>query len=157
MDTNKEMLTVLVVEPAKEPYVKEIGAELDDLQREVGGYIEAVSYYYGEPVAIICDETGKMRGKEPNRALRDRNGPVYDVVCGTFLVVGIGEEDFSSLESPYIETFKEHFRLRTTRSLGGSEVPGFADKLMEVAAAAEAEVANSEESEEREEREEVET
>lgn len=151
MDTNKEMLTVLVVEPAKEPYVKEVGAELDDLQREVGGYIEAVSYYYGEPVAIICDETGKMRGKEPNRALRDRNGHVYDVVCGRFLVVGIGEEDFSSLDSRLIEKFTEHFRLSHRLP---PEVLGFGDKLAALAAAAEAEAANSEE---REGIEEVET
>lgn len=142
MDTNTEKLLVLVVEPGEEPYVKEIGAELEDLQREVGGYLEVVSYYYDEPVAIICDETGKIRGKEPNRALRDKNGRVYDVICGTFLVAGVGEEDFSSLDPRLIEKFTEHFRLSHRLP---PEVRGFADKLMEAAAAAEAEAANREE------------
>ena len=55
---DKEMITVLVVEPEKKPYVKEISPGLSSLQNEVGGYIEAV-YPYEEPVAIICDEEGK--------------------------------------------------------------------------------------------------
>ncbi len=32
-----------------------------------------------------------------NRALRDEDGQMYDAVAGTFLVVGLGEEDFASL------------------------------------------------------------
>ena len=33
-----------------------------------------------------------------NRALRDEDAAeAYDVVAGTFLVVGLGEEDFASL------------------------------------------------------------
>ena len=53
MDTEK--INVLVVEPEKKPYPKEISSELASLQKEVGGYIQAV-YPYEEPVAIICDE-----------------------------------------------------------------------------------------------------
>ncbi len=32
-----------------------------------------------------------------NRALWDEDGLMYDVIAGTFLVVGLGEEDFVSL------------------------------------------------------------
>ena len=53
---DKELITVLVVEPEKKPYVKEISPGLSSLQNEVGGYIEAV-YPYEEPVAIICDSS----------------------------------------------------------------------------------------------------
>ena len=52
---DNEMISVLVVEPEKKPYVKEISSGLSSLQKEVGGYIQAV-YPYEEPVAIICDE-----------------------------------------------------------------------------------------------------
>lgn len=38
-------MQALIVEPLKAPYVKEIGEELEDLQHEVGGYIEAVYTY----------------------------------------------------------------------------------------------------------------
>lgn len=51
---DNEMISVLVVEPEKKPYVKEISSGLSSLQKEVGGYIQAV-YPYEEPVAIICN------------------------------------------------------------------------------------------------------
>ena len=38
----KKTLSVLIVEPQKKPYAKEIGGDLKSLQREVGGYIQAV-------------------------------------------------------------------------------------------------------------------
>ena len=44
-----EKLTVLVVEPMKEPYVKEIDPGLHALQAEVGGDI-AASYPFDDPV-----------------------------------------------------------------------------------------------------------
>lgn len=106
---DKEMITVLVVEPEKKPYVKEISPGLSSLQHEVGGYIEAV-YPYEEPVAIICDEEGKLKGYELNRALRDEDGHIYDVLAGTFLIVGLGEDNFASLSPQYIKQFEEKFK-----------------------------------------------
>ena len=72
-------ITVLVVEPDKKPYVKEIPSSLESLQHEVGGDIEAV-YPFEEPVAIVCNGEGKMNGLPLNRALRDDNGEIYDKV-----------------------------------------------------------------------------
>ena len=103
-----EKITVLVVEPEKKPYVKDISPGLSSLQHEVGGYIQAV-YPYDEPVAIICDEEAKLKGSELNRALRDEDGKIYDVVAGTFLIVGLGEEDFTSLTPEHAKQFKEKF------------------------------------------------
>jgi len=103
-----ELINVLVVEPGEKPYVKAIQSNLESLQREVGGYIQAV-YPYESPTAIICDEEGKMNGKELNRALRDEDGDVYDIIAGTFIVTGLGEEDFASLSPEHIEEFKERF------------------------------------------------
>lgn len=54
-------ITVLVVEPGKTPYVKEIDSGLVSLQSEVGGWIEAV-YPFEDPVAIVCNEEGKLEG-----------------------------------------------------------------------------------------------
>lgn len=107
--TNNEKIKVLVVEPEKKPYAKEISLGLSSLQKEVGGYIQAV-YPYEEPVAIICDEEAKLKGSELNRALRDEDGKIYDIVAGTFLIVGLGEEDFSSLSPKHMEQFKEKFK-----------------------------------------------
>ena len=105
---DNEKISVLVVEPEKKPYAKEISSGLSSLQHEVGGYIQAV-YPDEEPVAIICDEEAKLKGSELNRVLRDEDGQIYDVVAGTFLIVGLGEDDFTSLTPEHMKQFKEKF------------------------------------------------
>lgn len=102
-------ITVLVVEPLMEPYVKEIDSGLKSLQKEVGGYIQAV-YPFEEPVAIICNEEGKLNGEPLNRALRDEDGHVYDIVAGTFLIAGLSEDNFCSLSEAHIEQFTQEFK-----------------------------------------------
>ena len=47
-----------------------------------------------------------------NRALRDEDHHVYDVVAGTFLVAGLGAEDFCSLNEKQIEKYSEYFKDR---------------------------------------------
>lgn len=103
-----ETITTLVVEPGKRPYTKKIQPGLKSLQREVGGHIEAV-YPFPEPVAIVCRETGKLDGCPLNRALRDEAGAIYDVIAGTFLVVGLTEEDFGSLSPELLQAFTQRF------------------------------------------------
>lgn len=109
MEQKNDMIKVLVVEPEKAPYVKEIEPKLDSYQAEVGGYIQAI-YPFDEPVAIICNEEGKLNGLDLNRALRDEDGAIYDIVAGTFLVVGLGEEDFTSLDDEQIKQFEKRFK-----------------------------------------------
>ena len=104
-----DTMTVLVVEPELPPYVKEIGDSLHSLQTEVGGHIEAI-YPFDDPVAIICNEEGKLLGLPLNRALRDEDHHVYDVIAGTFLVAGLGAEDFCSLNEEQIKKYSEHFQ-----------------------------------------------
>ena len=104
----QEKLKVLMVEPQKEPCAVEIPAGLKGLQMAVGGYIEAV-YPYEEPVALVCNEEGKLLGLDLNRALRDEDGHIYDVLAGTFLVVGLGDEDFTSLPDNLMEKFEQKF------------------------------------------------
>ena len=104
----KEQLDVLLVKPGMYPQAVQIGSELEDLQKAVGGDIEAV-YPYNEPVALIVNDEGKLNGSELNRALRDNEGQIYDSVAGDFLVVGLGEEDFASLSPELMEKFEKEF------------------------------------------------
>lgn len=104
----KPVMDVLLVKPGMYPQQVQIGCGLKDLQKAVGGDIEAV-YPYEEPVALIMDEEGKLSGKELNRALRDGDGDIYDIVAGDFLVVGLGEDDFSSLSPELMKQFEERF------------------------------------------------
>ena len=124
METEK--MKVLVVEPLKKPYVKEIDSGLASLQHEVGGYIQAV-YPWEEMCAIVCDEEAKLTGKELNRALRDGDGEIYDAVAGTFLIVGLSEDDFTSLTDEQIQKFSKKFAMpETFLRIGGRllVVPG---------------------------------
>lgn len=104
----KEQLDVLLVKPGMYPQAVQIGSELEDLQKAVGGDIEAV-YPYNEPVALIVNDEGKLNGSELNRALRDNEGQIYDIVAGDFLIVGLGEEDFASLSPELMEKFEKEF------------------------------------------------
>ncbi len=101
-------MDVLLVKPGMYPQQVQIGCELEDLQKAVGGDIEAV-YPFEEPVALLMNDEGKMIGAELNRALRDSDGDIYDIVAGDFLVVGLGEEDFCSLTPELTDKFSQVF------------------------------------------------
>ena len=101
-----ENITVLVIEPEKKPYIKSIPSGLASLQQEVGGSIQAIYPWEDDPCCIICDEEALSPF---NRALRDEDGDIYDVVAGTFLVVGLGADNFTSLESRCIQKYSELF------------------------------------------------
>lgn len=103
-----EKIKVLCIEPDKHPYEKEIDSGLKSLQHEVGGDIEVV-YPFEDSCAIICAEEGKMLQFDLNRALYDDEGQMYDIVAGTFLIVGLGEEDFTSLPPELMEKYEKQF------------------------------------------------
>ena len=106
--SEKKMLDVLLVKPNEHPRNVSIGAELEDLQQAVGGSIGA-SYPFEDPVAIVYNDDGKLMGLPLNRALWDEDGLMYDVIAGTFLVVGLGEEDFVSLSPELAQKYEEEF------------------------------------------------
>ena len=101
-------LTVLVVEPRKVPYLKEIAPGLHALQAEVGGDI-STTYPFSDPVGLVCNDEGKLIGLELNRGLRDEEGNLFDIVAGTFLVVGLDEENFTSLSPDLAQKYSEYF------------------------------------------------
>lgn len=108
MNDKPELIQVVLCEPRKKARVSTITNTLSSLQQIVGGYIEAV-YPFEDPVAIICNEEGKINGLELNRALRDENGRAYDILAGSFMVVGLGVEDFASLIPEYQEKYYKLF------------------------------------------------
>ena len=108
LSKNKDKLDVLLVQPGAYPQEVSIGTDLKDLQDAVGGTITA-TYPFADPVAIVCNDEGKLLGLPMNRALRDEHGQTTDIIAGTFLVVGLGEEDFASLSPELAQKYEEHF------------------------------------------------
>lgn len=49
-----DSIRVLLVKPMQPPQVTEIPADLKELQKTVGGYIEAI-YPFEDPVALVCN------------------------------------------------------------------------------------------------------
>lgn len=123
----KEKLKVLVIEPAKKPYVKEIDHSLEEMQKIVGGSIQAL-YPFEDRVGLICNDESKiLPGFLPNRALRDETGKIYDIICGTFFIAGLEEEDFCSLSDELIEKFRGMYdtpELFNFRNNGGKQEYG---------------------------------
>ena len=107
--SEKKMLDVLLVKPNEHPQNISIGAELKDLQEAVGGSIGASYPFADDPVAIVYNDDAKLIGLPLNRSLRDENGEMYDAVAGTFLVVGLGEEDFASLTPEMAQKYEQLF------------------------------------------------
>lgn len=104
-----EKITVVMCEPRKEAYTTQIGKSLSDLQKTVGGYIEVV-YPSDDPIAVVCNEEGKINRMELNRALRDENGNVYDIVAGKMFICGLSEDDFASLSPEMAEKYLNQFK-----------------------------------------------
>lgn len=101
---------ILVVEPERRPEVKEIDGSLESMQEVVGGLIQAL-YLFDEPVALVCNDEGKLMNLPANRGLRDKNGQIYDIVCGTFFICGASADSdhFTSLTQEQIERYWEYF------------------------------------------------
>ena len=105
-------MQVVVVEPKKKPVVQDIGSGLESMQKIVGGPIEAV-YPFDEPVALICNEEGKLLNLPLNRALRDGEGNVYDIISGTFLLCAAPPDSdrFAGLTDQEVKTYMERFSM----------------------------------------------
>lgn len=108
MDNKPDLIQVVLCEPRKRACITTVTNTLASLQQIAGGYIEAV-YPFDDPIAVICNEEGKINGLELNRALRDENGRIYDILAGTFLIVGLEEENFASLMPEHQEKYRKLF------------------------------------------------
>ena len=105
-------MQVVVVEPKKKPVVQDIDTGLESMQKIVGGSIQAV-YPFDEPVALICNEEGNLLNLPLNRALRDDEGNVYDIISGTFFVCAVPPDSdrFEGLTDKQVKTYMERFAM----------------------------------------------
>jgi len=96
------------VEAHKKPEVIESDLHLKSLQEAVDGYIEYI-YPFEDDVAIIANEEGKLLGLEPNRALYNDKGEIYDIICGTFIIAGVDDDSFTELSKEMMEKYLHRF------------------------------------------------
>lgn len=103
-------MCILVVQPERRPEVREIDGSLEAMQEVVGGLLQAI-YPFDDPVALVCNDDGKFMDFPANRGLRDEDGQIYDIVCGTFFLCGAPPDcdHFTSLTPEQIERYKKRF------------------------------------------------
>ena len=103
-------MQVVIVEPEKKPVVQNIDNTLTSMQQIVGGTIQAV-YPFEEPVALICNDEGKLLNLPLNRALRDSNGAIYDIVAGPFFLCAapVDSDRFECLTDEQVQIYLERF------------------------------------------------
>ena len=104
-------MRILLIEPNQTPRPYTTTNTLEAMQHIVGGPIQAV-YPFEEPIALVCNEEAKLDGMPPNRALRDEDGNMYDIVCGTFFLCAAppDSENFESLTEEQIDRYTRLFQ-----------------------------------------------
>lgn len=95
-------MKIVIVEPNKPAYIKDVEDSLKAFQELVGGYIEAVTL--NSQAVLICNEEGKLRGLEPNRRVG------VDMICGTFFICGTDGEEFEGLTDEQLKYWAWVFR-----------------------------------------------
>lgn len=101
-------MKILVIEPEKAPYEKEIGDDIHDMQAIVGGCIEPIYFEPKETAIAWCNDEFLLNGSQPNRIVGNT------LVHGTFYISGnclneYGEWDSCSLTDEQIEKYKQQF------------------------------------------------
>lgn len=113
---------VVMVEPGKMAREADIGTELSDMQRAVGGGFIETFYPFDESVCCVLDDEGKLNGSLPNRAIYGENGHVDDVIFGPFFICDCSGENFGSLTSEQAERYKKMFLKPERFMMAGGEI-----------------------------------
>ena len=101
-------MRILVFEPLKEPYVKDIEDDIQAMQEVVGGSIEPIYFEQTNDALCWCNDEFLLNGSKPNRIVGNT------LVHGTFYISGnclneYGEWDSCSLADKQIEKYKQQF------------------------------------------------
>lgn len=96
-------MKILVVEPGKHPYEKEIEGTLKEMQKIVGGRIQAL-YPFRDEAGVVCNDDGISLRMPFNRKIDEE---CY--IFGTFFLCGLGLEDFTSLPENLMEKYRKRF------------------------------------------------
>lgn len=102
-------MVALVFEPGKQPYEKELNG-IDEIQACVGGYVEALRPWRELRLNLLCDEDGRLKGRELNALV------CGEPIVGTFAIVGITEDADGVLEWCEADDILKGFVL-TTRDI----------------------------------------
>ena len=90
-------MKIIFKAPGRVPEVRDIDGSLKTLQELVGGNIEPITLHNG--MVILCDEEGKLRGKEPNIWLER----IKDTLVGNVVFLGAEGEEFTDFPEEHLD------------------------------------------------------
>lgn len=94
-------ITVVVVEPMKQPRIANVKNELSEFQKIVEGLIEI--YPVGH-LEVVLNEEGKLSGLIPNRKINN------EIICGTFFISKANDKgEFISLNEDEVNVLLKRF------------------------------------------------
>ena len=109
MEDKQEKIKVVYCEPGKNARIVEIGTELSDLQRVVGGGFIETYYPFEEEVCIVCNDEGKLNGMRPCRAVYGEDQMIQDIIFGPFFICACSSENFGSLNPEQLDRYGHMF------------------------------------------------
>lgn len=97
-------MIVVVVEPNKKPYIKDISNTLEAMQEIVNGHLETVPVYIGDKMFVgVCNGEGKSSKLELNRVMSGM------AIHGTFIIVDYKDFNFKGLKDEDLEFILSNF------------------------------------------------
>ena len=131
LEPKEKTVTALYVCPGKAPEVVEVVDTYDNWKHGVGGWLEVVSPFEDKSVILVCNERGKIPGKdgellfEPNRCV-SINGH-NDFIFGNFYIVGenLMTGEFASLTDEQIGFYESRFHYPEKMVYGLSGVESY--------------------------------
>ena len=97
-------ITILIVEPGKQPRLARTENTWTAFQHIVGGPID-IGCYLPQRVMLISNAEGSEAGLPPNRAIR----PNGEVIAGTFLLCSFEDNSYTSLNAGQQAEFTRYF------------------------------------------------
>lgn len=104
----KDTIRVVLCEPMKYARVADIDASLEGLQAAVGGGLFDAIYPFNEPVCLVCNDEGKLKGMTPNLSLKHK-GEILDIIAGPFFICSCSTGHFSDLTEKQQDTYLKQF------------------------------------------------
>jgi len=109
--SERTTINVILVEPRKPPHLITLEDSLEAMQNAVKGQIEQYMPFEDE-VALVCNDDGKWKAMELNRAIYNEEGQMMDIIAGPFFIAyaPIGSENYLSLPDDLREKYMEIFK-----------------------------------------------
>lgn len=95
------MIKCLILKPNKTPQVIEIENTLEEIQKQVEGYIEILRPNNHLGVVLVVNEEGRIKNLPYNRYVQG------ELIVGNILIVGEENGDFISLTDQQIKEYKK--------------------------------------------------